>query len=34
MELFNPEYWERDALEVAKEGLEKSKAVVSKAMEL
>lgn len=32
LELFNPEYWERDALEVAQEGLAKSKAVVAKAM--
>jgi len=31
LELFNPEYWQRDALEVAKEGLDKSKAVVQKA---
>jgi 2-keto-myo-inositol isomerase len=31
LELFNPEYWQRDALEVAKEGLEKSKAVVQRA---
>ncbi|TWT92813.1 sugar phosphate isomerase/epimerase family protein [Stieleria varia] len=34
LELFNPEYWQRDALEVAKEGLEKSKAVVSQAIAL
>ena len=32
LELFNPEYWERDAMEVAKEGLEKSKAVVAAAL--
>ncbi|MGB7342990.1 MAG: sugar phosphate isomerase/epimerase family protein [Pirellulaceae bacterium] len=32
LELFNPEYWERDALEVCKEGLQKSKAVVEAAM--
>ncbi len=32
LELFNPEYWERDAMEVAQEGLAKSKAVVEKAM--
>ncbi len=32
LELFNPEYWERDALEVAQEGLAKSKAVVAKAI--
>jgi 2-keto-myo-inositol isomerase len=31
LELFNPEYWKRDALQVATEGLEKSKAVVQKA---
>ena len=31
LELFNPEYWQRDALQVAKEGLKKSKAVVQKA---
>lgn len=34
LELFNPEYWKRDALEVAREGLEKSRAVVQAAMEL
>ncbi|NND99748.1 MAG: sugar phosphate isomerase/epimerase [Pirellulaceae bacterium] len=33
LELFNPEYWERDALAVCKEGLEKSKAVVQLAMD-
>ncbi|WP_146516547.1 sugar phosphate isomerase/epimerase family protein [Rubripirellula amarantea] len=32
LELFNPEYWKRDALEVATEGLNKSKAVVLKAI--
>lgn len=32
LELFNPGYWERDALEVCKEGLEKCRAVVQKAM--
>lgn len=32
LELFNPEYWERDALEVATEGLQKSKAVVAQAL--
>lgn len=31
LELFNPDYWQRDALEVAKEGLAKSKAVVQKS---
>ena len=34
LELFNPEYWKRDALEVAKEGLVKSKSVVRQAMAL
>lgn len=34
LELFNPEYWERDPAEVAIEGLEKSRAVVEAAMEL
>ncbi|WP_182866821.1 sugar phosphate isomerase/epimerase family protein [Rhodopirellula sp. JC639] len=34
LELFNPEYWKRDALAVATEGLEKSKAVVAQAMAL
>ena len=33
LELFNPEYWQRDALEVASEGLQKSKAVVAAASE-
>ncbi|GAA5510133.1 inosose isomerase [Novipirellula caenicola] len=32
LELFNPEYWKRDALEVAREGLEKSKRVVADAI--
>ena len=32
LELFNPEYWKRDALEVAREGLQKSKAVVQAAI--
>jgi len=32
LELFNPEYWKRDALEVAREGLAKSKAVVEAAL--
>jgi len=31
LELFNPDYWQRDALQVVKEGLVKSKAVVEKA---
>ena len=34
LELFNPEYWERDPAEVASEGLEKSRAVVQAAMQL
>ena len=34
LELFNPEYWERDANEVASEGLRKSQQVVAAAMEL
>ena len=34
LELFNPEYWKRDALAVAREGLEKSRAVVQAALEL
>ena len=34
LELFNPDYWKRDAVEVAKEGLEKSRNVVAKAMDL
>ena len=33
LELFNPEYWKRDAAAVAKEGYEKSLAVVKKAIE-
>lgn len=32
LELFNPQYWQRDALEVASEGLQKSRAVVDKAL--
>lgn len=32
LELFNPEYWKRDALEVCKEGLEKCRAVVEQAI--
>ncbi|MEW4565104.1 sugar phosphate isomerase/epimerase [Bremerella sp. JC770] len=32
LELFNPEYWKRDALEVAKEGLDKMKASVNEAI--
>jgi 2-keto-myo-inositol isomerase len=34
LELFNPEYWKRDPLEVAKEGLAKSKAVVGQALSI
>ncbi len=34
LELFNRDYWQRDALEVCVEGLEKSKAVVAAALEL
>ncbi|MGB7324729.1 MAG: sugar phosphate isomerase/epimerase family protein [Rubripirellula sp.] len=34
LELFNPEYWKRDAVEVATEGLVKSKQVVAKAISL
>ncbi|MGI9474620.1 MAG: sugar phosphate isomerase/epimerase family protein [Rubripirellula sp.] len=34
LELFNPEYWERDANEVAAEGLQKSQQVVAAAMQL
>ncbi|HBV61713.1 MAG TPA: xylose isomerase [Rhodopirellula sp.] len=34
LELFNPEYWEREPAGVATEGLEKSRAVVQAAMEL
>ncbi len=34
LELFNPEYWKRDAAEVAKEGLLKSRQVVQAAREL
>jgi 2-keto-myo-inositol isomerase len=32
LELFNPEYWERDPLDVATEGLEKSRSVVAAAI--
>ena len=32
LELFNRDYWKRDALEVAKEGLKKSKSVVDAAL--
>ena len=32
LELFNRDYWKRDALEVAKEGLKKSKSVVESAL--
>jgi len=32
LELFNREYWERDAFEVAKTGLEKTKAAVQRAL--
>ena len=32
LELFNPEYWKQDALQVARTGLEKTKAAVAKAM--
>jgi 2-keto-myo-inositol isomerase len=32
LELFNPTYWQQDALSVAKAGLEKMKAAVSKAL--
>lgn len=34
LELFNPEYWKRDALEVATEGLVKTKAAVNKALKI
>lgn len=33
LELFNPNYWKQDGLEVAKTGLEKTKATVAKAFE-
>jgi 2-keto-myo-inositol isomerase len=33
LELFNPEYWERDPAEVAAEGLRKSRAVVQAALQ-
>jgi 2-keto-myo-inositol isomerase len=32
LELFNPDYWQRDALDVATEGLKKSRAVVRAAL--
>jgi sugar phosphate isomerase/epimerase len=32
LELFNPTYWQKDALEVARTGLEKMKAAVAKAL--
>lgn len=32
LELFNPEYWQQDALTVAKTGLEKTRAAVQKAL--
>ena len=32
LELFNPEYWKQDALQVARTGLEKTKAAEAKAM--
>jgi len=34
LELFNPDYWQRDAMEVAVEGLKKSRAVVDQALQL
>jgi 2-keto-myo-inositol isomerase len=34
LELFNPDYWQRDAAEVATEGLQKSRAVVAAALAL
>jgi 2-keto-myo-inositol isomerase len=34
LELFNPDYWQRDAMQVAVEGLEKSRAVVAAALAL
>jgi sugar phosphate isomerase/epimerase len=33
LELFNPEYWKRDALAVATTGLEKMKTVVASSLE-
>jgi sugar phosphate isomerase/epimerase len=33
LELFNRDYWQRDALDVARTGLEKTKAVVAKSLE-
>ncbi|HTE21400.1 MAG TPA: sugar phosphate isomerase/epimerase, partial [Armatimonadota bacterium] len=32
LELFNPEYWKQDALQVARTGLEKTRAAVRRAM--
>jgi sugar phosphate isomerase/epimerase len=32
LELFNREYWKQDALQVARTGLEKIRAVVAKAL--
>ena len=32
LELFNPEYWKQDALQVARTGFEKTKAAVAKAV--
>jgi sugar phosphate isomerase/epimerase len=32
LELFNPDYWKQDALEVAKTGLEKTKSAVQHAI--
>lgn len=34
LELFNPEYWQRDPHQVAREGLQKSRQVVAAALEL
>ena len=34
LELFNPTYWQQDALEVAKTGLSKMKAAVNKALDM
>jgi sugar phosphate isomerase/epimerase len=33
LELFNPEYWARDALAVARTGLEKMRAVVASSLD-
>jgi sugar phosphate isomerase/epimerase len=33
LELFNPDYWKQDALQVARTGLEKSRTAVSRAFE-